>query len=117
MIAVKESASSKALVTKASVASKISAVKNSVTSKSTALMAASRARTNSALQPLHPYYMKVHNGVVHIVARVGNTFVLIQAKATDICRGLQARVVDSVASARAAIERFTSPYVNRLISF
>jgi len=83
-------------------------------SKVLACYEAARARGHSAVQPLVPYYVKVQDGVVYVVAPVGKMFVVIQAKTCEIYTSVQVRTLDSLAGARSAIQGYSSPLVSRM---
>jgi len=112
-IAVKDSVTSAA----EPVTSRAKAVKDSVASSMAVAIITAKDRAILAVQPLKPYYMKVQNGMINIVAKIGNNVVVIRAKTADIFRSVQVQVVESEAQARAAIQRFASPYVNRVMYF
>lgn len=86
-----------------------------VSGKAVAVYDTSCARGSAAVQPLKPYYVMVQNGVVRIVAPIGNKFVVVQAKTSEIFASMQVRTLDSLTGARASIEGYTSPLVSKAV--
>jgi hypothetical protein len=107
----------RAAAVKDAVTAKAASVKEATVSKSLRVYKYSEEKATAAAQPFKPYYLKVHNGVAHIVAKVGDTVVVVQAKISDISTSIQVRVAASVTAGRTALDRFTSPIVDRALSF
>jgi hypothetical protein len=87
-----------------------------VKSKAIALYDSSKAKAGTVLQPLQPYYMKVHDGVASIVATVGDKVVIVQLRISEVHGGIQVRTSESLMAARAAVEKLSTPVIVRLIS-
>jgi hypothetical protein len=99
------------------VTAKAASVKEATVSKSLRVYKYSEEKATAVVQPFKPYYLKVHNGVAHIVGKVGDLVVVVQAKTLDISTSIQVRVAASVVAGRTAVDRFTSPIVGRALSF
>jgi hypothetical protein len=107
----------RACAAKALVTAKAASVKEATVSKSLHVYKCSKEKASAVVQPFKPYYLKVHNGVAHIVAQIGDTVVVFQTKITDISASIQVRVVASAAAGHTTLDRFTSPIVDRALVF
>jgi len=89
-------------------------------SKAVSLYNASREGAHHAahavLQPFKPYFVKVENGVTHVVAIVGDKVVIIQTKFSEAGDKIQVRIHESWAATWPVIEGYTSPLMNRVVS-
>jgi len=66
------------------------------------------------VQFLRPYYMKMHDGVVHVFAVVGNVPVVVKVKTSEITGGIHAQFVKTLVAAQVKIEPVTRPIVSRV---
>jgi len=79
-----------------------------------ALCESAKTSLEPRVQILRPHYMRMHNGVAHICATVGEVPVVIKVKVSEISGGVQSQVLKALTAAQLKLQPLTNPVMNRV---